>query len=199
MTENENIFDKKQVIEIEGKGEVVPLNDVYEIENVAFRIQEIQKKKLFFENYKKKKMQYIDEEIKSLDKKISFLKDVILKTLQSNKEKSLTFPGSCQVITRTPRHTWKINDEDNFIKLVKRAKEEENILEEVKKTIIVKKEANKLLDDWEKSGKFKKSLEKVVEKNEGKTSVSITYIKEKEEEKVETNTFSDSDYDSLDF
>ena len=190
----EVIFNKEQLDEVENKAEIQPLDDMYMIEDVVMRVKELKKKIDFYRDYKKKKVSDIDKEITNLIDRVSFFKKVVLKTLEENKEKSVSFPGSCKVVSRKPKDRWVIIDEESFIEMLKDENEIDNVAEKLIQYKLIKKEVDKLLNTWEKSGKIEES--DCVEKEKTDTTISITYL---EEEKIEESVNRDAkvDYDKL--
>ncbi|MHA1470678.1 MAG: hypothetical protein ACTSSP_08990 [Candidatus Asgardarchaeia archaeon] len=190
--EYENVFRRKELHDMYAAGEIKPLDDLYLIEDAALTIQELTKKVNFNKDYKKKRSQDINDEIKVLENKIDFFKSVIVSTLKSNKEKSVKFPGSCAVSSRNQKGRWRIDDEEEFITILKAAKKAgedvDDVLEEFVQYNVRKREADKLLDAWQSSGKLddflgkaKKDVESVVSKDPPKVTVSLKFF-EKEEE-----------------
>lgn len=159
------------------KGEVKVLDDIYMIEDVAMGMKELKDKMEFLKEYKKRKTKAITEAMDKIQKEHDMLKNIILATLESKKEKTpLSFPGSCKISTRNQKDEWIIDDEDAFIDVLKAEKELDNVAEEMTSYKIIKKEANKLLEVWKKSGK----VPDCVTREESKPSLSITYLEEEE-------------------
>ena len=179
------IFNKEVIHEIESSGEIKALDDMYMIEDVALNIKEWMKKIDFLKGYKKQKVEDVNKEIAVTENKIEFFKQVILSTLNENKEKSLSFPGSCQVISRKGRDKWVIKDDDSFIELLEEYGEKDEIVEEIIQYKIIKKEADKLLVTWEKNGTLESVSSEIVEKENGKPSVTIKYEDESDEEIID--------------
>jgi hypothetical protein len=202
----EGMFLNQKVIgEVESRGEVTPLDDMYLIEDVAMHIQELSKKVEFCKGYKKKKRLDIDAEIKSLENKIKFFKKVIFETLKENKEKNLSFPGSCKVSRRKPRDKWVIKDEEALIEILKSEEEIDNVTELITSYKITKKKLDTLLEGWTKSGKIEGVSTDCVDKEVGEDTVSIAYLNEDAEDDVEDNASKEEipvkgeNYDSLEF
>jgi hypothetical protein len=173
----------KEVYEMMAAGTAEALEDIYKIENVAVDIQKMQDKIEFNDGLKKKRINEINDAVNVLENKINFYRSVIHKTMQAMKQKSVTFPGVCKISCRTPSPSWTIEDEDAFITFVKEKGEKDRVLEEVPvQTKIIKKEANKLLNDLEKAGDVP---ENIVTKKPVEESVSITFLnKEVEDDTV---------------
>lgn len=176
------MFNKEIIQEIESSGEIKSLDDMYMIEDVAFNIKDWMKKIDFLKGYKKQKVEDVNKEITVTENKIEFFKQVILATLKKNKEKSLSFPGSCKVMSRKGRDKWVINDDDSFIELLEAQGEKDAIVEEITQYKIIKKEADKLLVTWEKNGTLETVSTDIVEKENGKPSVTIKYEEVSDEE-----------------
>lgn len=195
MSEYENVFKRKEINEMYSSGDVKPLDDLYLIEDVALMIKEFGKKVDFYKQYKKKKSNDVNDAIQVLNNQINFYKFVIVSTLKHNKEKSIKFPGSCSVSARNQKAKWSINDEEEFIKVLQEAKKAgedvSDVLEEVIQYNIRKREASKLLMIWEQNGKLdgflkkaKKDVKDIVVKDPPKTTVSLSFIEEQEDEEV---------------
>lgn len=196
MSEYENVFKRKELHDMHAAGEVKPLDDLYLLEDVALTIKKLEKQKNFYKDYKKKKSQDINDEIKVLDNKVDFFKSVMIATLEENKEKGVKFPGSCNISSRNQKAKWVVNDEEEFIAVLKEAQKSgedvDDVLEEVTQYNVRKRQASKLLATWEKSGKLddflkaaKKGSKEVVRKDPDKKSVSIQFLEEEPENNVE--------------
>jgi hypothetical protein len=192
MAEYEQIFHKQELYDLYSKGEIVALDDLYGIEDIGLNIQEMNKKIEFLKEYKRRKRSDIDKEIEIMENKIDFFKKIVITTLKEKKEKGVDFPGSCKAVSRNNKATWNITNEEEFKKIVKKAKEEgEKVEDSLKETVvidIVKKNASKLLDIWEKNGNFEKYFEvgedekPCVKKEPSKTTVSFRYPEKIEDE-----------------
>ena len=186
-SEYENVFRRKELQDIYISGEVSPLDDLYLLEDVALTIKELDKKMSFYKDYKKKKAQDVTDAIKVLKNKVEFYKSIMVTTLQKNDEKSVKFPGSCTVSARNQKAKWVVDDEEEFIAVLKAAKKSgedvDDVLEEVVQYNVRKREASKLLLTWEQSGKLEGFLKKakkgsgdIVSKEPQKTTVSIKFL-----------------------
>lgn len=190
--EFETIFKRKEVNDIINSGQVCPLEDIYSIEDVALTIKSINKKIDFYDSYKKKKKSDIENEILVLKNREDFLKEIIIATLKKNKEKSLKFPGSCSVQSRSQNEAWKIDDEEEFIRLVNIAKKEgektDGIIKETVQYSVDKKNAYMFLDDLLASGRIEKFFshseagQNVVHREPQKSIVVLKFEKNEEEE-----------------
>lgn len=217
MSEYEHVFKRKELSEMYAAGEVKPLDDLYFVEDAALTIQTLNKKLDFYKEYKKKKAQDISDEIKVLQNQVDFFKSVIVSTLKHNKEKSVKFPGSCNVSSRNQKARWSIDDEEEFINILQEAKKAgedvDDVLEEVVQFNVRKREADKLLDIWEDNGKLEEFLKKakkgvvsVVKKEAPTTTVALKFFEQEEEEEPEEvaipvkkkdSTDNLEDYDSI--
>jgi len=190
MSDYESVFKKQELHEMYVSGEVVPLSDLYLIEDTALTVKDLNKKIDFYKDYKKKKAKDIDGEIKTLNNKVDFFKSIIMETLKTHKEKSIKFPGSCSVSSRNPAPKWVINDEDKLIEVLKEAEKNGEKIDDILQETIVykvdKKKADKLMEVWEKNGKLDKILEDMDEpfivKEIPPTSVALSFVKDNEEE-----------------
>ena len=188
MTEYESIFKRKELHDMYDANDVNPFDDLYFVEDAALTIKQLNDKIAFYKTYKKKKIEDISNSIAVLENQANFFKGKIISTLVANKEKSIKFPGSCTASLRNQKASWKIQDEEEFIHVLKEAEKKgeniDNVLEEVKQFNIIKKEASKILDQWEDSGKFedfmkkaKKGEQDVLVKNPSKIIVSLSFVK----------------------
>ena len=197
MSDYENVFKRKELHDMFSLGEIVPLGDLYLLEDVALTVKELNKKIDFYKDYKKKKSQDVSDAIKVLENQISFYKDIMVSTLTDKKEKSVKFPGSCVISTRNQKSKWSIEDEEEFIAVLREAQKSgenvDDVLEKVTQYNVRKREADKLLSIWEQSGKLKDFLAKakkgsgdIVIKDPAKISVSIKFLEEEDlEEEVD--------------
>jgi hypothetical protein len=183
MESCENIFIRKELHDLYSSGEVSPLGDLYSLEDLALTVKELNEKIEFYKAYKKKKIEDISNEIKSAENEIDFLKKVAISTLKHNKEKKVNFPGSCSVSSRRQSANWVIDDDEEFSSVIKKAGEKGEKIDgvlKIKETVsVVKKEANKILNMWEKSGKLNEFIdEQIAHKEPEGVSVSMSYVKE---------------------
>ena len=183
--EYEQIFHKQELYDLYSKGEIVALDDLYGIEDIGLNIQEMNKKIDFLKEYKRRKKSDIDKEITLMESKIDFFKKIVVETLKDKKEKGVDFPGSCKAVSRNNKAAWKVVDDDEFIKIIKEAEKEgektEKAIKEKTTFDVVKKNASKLLDIWEKNGNLEKYFEvgenetPCVKKEPSKITVSFRY------------------------
>lgn len=172
---------RKQLYEMYGRGETNALDNLYEIEDVAVQIAMLQKKLGFYKEFKKKKTEQIENAINIAENKVKFFKKLIVKTLQKNKENSVSFPGTCKVTGRKAIPKWVIADEDAFIEILKEENEIDKITEKVESYKILKDKANVLLETWNKNGKLEeligidKESSPCVIREPGEPSVAITF------------------------
>ncbi len=196
MSEYENIFRRKELHDMYAAGEVKSLDDIMLLEDVALTIREIDKEKDHYKAYKKKKSQDISDAIKVLDNKINFYKSIMVSTLKSKNEKGFKFPGSCNVSARNQKEKWVVQDEEEFIAVLKEAQKSgenvDDVLEKVVQFNVRKREASKLLAIWESSGKLEGFLKKarkgsgdIVTKEPSKITISIKFLDEELVEEVE--------------
>ena len=197
MSENEeNIFNRKELYELYAVGEVKPLDDLMLLEDAALTVKELNKKIQFYKDYKKKKAQDVSDAVQVLLNQIEFYKSVMVSTLKSNKEKSVKFPGSCSISSRNQKAKWRVEDEEEFIAVLKEAQKAgedvDDVLEKVTQYNVRKREANKLLLVWEQSGKLegflkkaKKGIKDIIIKDNAKTTVSISFVEPEDNEEIE--------------
>ena len=168
------LYNSQRMSEILGSNTPESLLDIYEIEDVAMYIKHLDDEISFYELLKKKKKRDIELEINNLDNRKQFLKKIILKTLEKNNKKSLNFPGSCKIKTSKGQNKWTIENEEDFIKFLKENNEYDRCVDKVTQFNIVKKEANKLLEAFDKVGK----VPECVDKKDAEPVISITYVEE---------------------
>lgn len=192
MLEYEDVFRRKELQDIFASGEVKPLDDLYLLEDVALTIKELDRKKDFYKGYKKKKSQDVSDAIKVIDNKVKFYKSIMVSTLESNNEKSVKFPGSCNISSRNQKSKWVVNDEEEFIVVLQEAQKAgedvEDVLEKVVQYNIRKREASKLLEIWDQSGKLEGFFKKakhgsdIIIKEPAKKTVAIKFLEDVEED-----------------
>ena len=191
--------EKKDLRDRCADNDVKPCDDLYDIEEVAFIIKDLTHKVDIQKGYKKKKMEAINGELSVLQNKIDYFKKVIVATLEKHGEKNLNLPDACKVNLRKGRPKWIIDDEDALIEYLITEKEIENCASKIDSWKIVKKDADKILNDWEKS----ESLPDSVHKEVGDTGVTISFVEKEEgdaEEEVDmTVPVKEEDYDELEF
>jgi len=195
---NSVFSDKKDLKERYENNDVKPCDDLYDIEEIAFIIKDLTHKVDIQKEYKKKRVDAINNEINILQNKINYFKKVIAATLEKNKEKNLTLPDVCKVNLRKPVAKWIIDDEESLIGILIEEKEIANCAEKVEGWKIVKKELDKILNDWEKS----ENLPVSVHKEMGEIGVTISFLdkEEKEDEPIDTTVpIKEEDFDELEF
>jgi len=180
------------------ENDVKPLDELYDIEDLAFIIKELTHKIDIQKGYKKSKTQAINDEIKVLQNKIDYYKKVIVSTLEKHDEKNLTLPDACKVSLRKGRPKWIIDDEEALIETLIETEEIENCATKIEGWKTVKKDVDKILNDWEKSESLPSSVHK--ELGDKGLSISFTEPEEKVEEKVDmTVPIKEEDYDELEW
>lgn len=189
---------KKELRERCNNNDVKPLDDLYDIEDAAFMIKDLTHKIDIQKGYKKSKTQAINDEMKVLQNRIDYFKKVIVSTLQKHEEKNLTLPDACKVSLRKARAKWIVDDEEALLEILIETKEIENCATKIEGWKTVKKDVDKILNDWEKS----ENLPDSVHKELGDTGVSISFIEKEEdtEEEVDmTVPIKEEDYDNLEW
>ncbi|GAG93957.1 unnamed protein product, partial [marine sediment metagenome] len=106
-------------------------------------------------------------------------------------------PGSCSVTSRNQRERWRVNDEEEFINILlaaqKAGENVDDVLEVATQYTVRARQASKLLEAWDSSGKLdgflskaKKGIKNVVGKEPPKTTVSLSFLEEeKDTEEIE--------------
>ncbi len=191
MEEIKNESVRKNVEEMYYSKILEPLDNLYDIEDVSLFMKELSKKITFYKEYKKKKQEQIDKEVKSAENKHNFFKSVILKTLADKGERTVNFPGSCKVSSRKQKDKWIIENEVDFIEILQKEGEIDNVAKRETKYKIVKKEADKLLDNWDKNGKIDACVSNgkaFVFKEPRNNSLAIEYVEEEEKPREQDKT-----------
>jgi len=194
-----DLVGKKELKERCFNNDVKPLDDLYDIEEVAYVIKECTHKIDVQKGYKKKKTEAINGEIAVLQNKIDYYKKVIAATLEKKKEKNLHLPDACKVSLRKAIPKWIIDDEESLIKHLIEVKEIKNCAKKIDEWKLVKKDVNKVLNDWEKS----ENLPGSVHKELGEIGITLSFLdkdKEEVEEKSSTTVpVKEEDYDELEW
>lgn len=158
MADEQDVMNTQVIYAQLESGQAEALDDLTDVESTALEIKKLEQSIAFFKEYKQKRMESISAEIAKCDAKIVFFKQIIIETLKNKGQKSVKFPGSCSAGTRKTPANYKINDEEEFIRLVREAEAAgenvEGVIEVVTQTNIIKTEANKLLKAWDSSGKL---------------------------------------------
>lgn len=189
---------KKELRERCETNDIKPLEDLYDVEDVAFIIKDLTHKIDIQKAYKKKRTEAINDEIKKLESRIDYCKRVIVATLEKHDEKTLNLPDACKINLRKSKPKWVINNEESLIDTLVETQEINNCAQRIEKWKLVKKDVDKVLNDWEKS----ESLPDSVHKKIGETGVSIAFAEKKEEdieEDVTTVPIKEEDYDELEW
>ena len=173
------------------ENDVKPCDDLYDIEDIAFIIKDLTHKMEIQKGYKKRKIEAIGTEIGSIQNKIDYFKKVIVATLEKFGEKNLTLPDACKVNLRKGRPKWIIDNEEEFIEYLITEKEIENCAKQIGGWKIIKKEVDKILNDWEKS----ETLPDIVHKEVSDTGISISFEEiERNDEKAIMMSWSFNSY-----
>ena len=195
------LINRKKILDILQADEVAALEADVEIEDIISVIKEIDYKISFLERLKKDRTKTISEEIDKLSSKKDTLKEVIAKTLEEFGHNALNFPGVGRVTNKKSSGKWEVKDETALIEILKKELDDETFATVVvQKQSIVKKELNKVLENWSIEGKKIDSAEKTKDDK----SLMITYDK-KNQDRLETDEFDDclddntsiENYDSL--
>ena len=199
ITVNDKLIE--EILQKKDQGQIVePLDDLLSIEDILYTIQEYNEKIERYGDLRKKRTDPIDAAIDKAEDKVGYLKQIILETLKKFKEKNLSFPGLGRVVKKKGSSAWKVTDEQELLRILKDKNQYDSIVKEIPK--ISKKDLDKLLDNWKKSGEIPNCISEEP-KPEG---VSITFEKNEEESnsEVETRTetsdntpYTKDNYDSI--
>lgn len=196
----ENIYKAMQA------GEIRPLADLHDVEATLELIRQIDKKVDFLKELKKKRVSQIEQEVSKLSERQEFLKEIVIKTLQASKEKSVKFPGIGSASQRSSKGKWEIVDEETLIETLKKEGEDDLVTYTPK---INKKELNKLLDQWKLIDKLPGGVKYV----EGEVGLTLKFDKDGEasddlpsvdslpvpKKPQAEESVSEEDFDQLDF
>jgi len=193
------VINKKKIFDILQSTEVDPLESDVEIEDIILVIKDIDSKISFLERLKRDRTKSISNEIEKLLLKKDKFKDVISKTLEKFNHKALNFPGVGRVVSKISSGKWEVIDEAGLIDALKEKLDAQTFSEVVvQKQSIVKKELNKVLEQWVSEGNKIDSAKK--EKDE--PSLMITYDKSNtdtiETEEYNMPSINPENYDQLD-
>jgi hypothetical protein len=165
-------INRQKIFEMMDNEKAVPLENESEIEDLIVAIKGLNKRLDFLKKLKENRIGKINEDIEKHSLRKERLQDVIIATLEKINEKSLSFPGVGKVIVKHPKGKWEVKNEEDLIELLKKELSKDDFDAVVpSKPSIAKKELNKILDVWEKSGKLPTSVER--EKAESSLTVTI--------------------------
>ena len=125
------------------ENEITTVDDLCLLEDLSIQLKQLNDKIDFYKEYKKKKSATITEAINKVSGRVDKIKTIILESLKVHGQKSINFPGSCQIKTVSPRKTWAIKDQDEMIKFLKEKEAFDDVL-----TSIEYKFDKKLLDKF---------------------------------------------------
>jgi phage host-nuclease inhibitor protein Gam len=166
------------------------LSSIHEIEDVLLLLAEINRKIDYFKALKKYRTQSIDEKVSNLALKAESIRKVILNTMnqEAPNDKTLDFPSIGKVSRRKTPDSWSVKDEEALVSFLG----DEGVKEEIVRTVetIDKRKLNKLISEYDKSGKSVPGSERVP----GKESLSVTL----EESALETSRSSSVEAPALD-
>jgi hypothetical protein len=160
------------ILDIIKTNQAKTLDSEMEIEDCISYINEIDKRTDFLSVLKKKRAKDIDDQVESLEKRKSILKETIASTLKANDHKSLSFPGIGRVAIKTSPDKYIVEDETALLGFLKKELTQDE-LNKVVEPKIIKTELNKMIKVWETTSK----LPDGVKKEDGKESLSVTIDK----------------------
>jgi len=197
-------INRQKIFEIMDDENVIPLENESEIEDLIVTIHGLNNRLDFLKKLKENRIEKINEDIEKYSVRKKRLQDVIIATLENINEKSLSFPGIGKVTVKHPKGKWEINNEEELIGLLKKELSKCDFDAVVpSKLFIAKKELNKILDVWEKSGKLPISVERekkgssltvTIEKN---ISSDILEEDDKVDESLDDKDITNKGYDSI--
>ncbi len=122
-----------------------PIADALEVEDVLTEITKLDEEVEHFKLLKQKRVQPLDERIKSNTEKKDKLRSAILDFLTSVKKTSLDFPGIGKISRKAKNGSWSITDEDKLIEHLIKIGSINDVGEQI--WSLDKKKLNKILDD----------------------------------------------------
>jgi len=128
-------------------GDEQVLASVFEIENALVLLSMIQGKVDFLKELKSRRNQSLDQEIKSLEEKEEYVRDVVAKTMKHYEpsEKTIHFPGTGKVTRRKVSASMSIEDSAKLIEYLKEKKIHNELIKT--KEYVDSKEVKKALAD----------------------------------------------------
>lgn len=173
------------------------VDDLCTIEDLAMEVKNLRKRIAFYKEFKKRKSEVISGAIGKLEKKVSQINKIILDSLKAHGEKSINFPGTCQIKTVSPRKTWEVKDAEKLTNFL----QEKNLFDEVLSKVeykFDKKKLNAMFNQMESRGEITKEERKIFDMVDSESYISITYEEVDNEEKEDTNVSGDNiNYDTL--
>ena len=172
------------------------LTDKFDIETVILALKDMNQKIDFLKELKKRRTQAIDEQISLLEGNVEILQNAIVNCLNSNKEKTLDFPGVGKVQVRNTKGTWQINDAAALKEYIEKSQRSSvDFIDYTWK--FNKKEVNKLLNKLEENN----NVPAYVTKEPDRQSLSLSFSKEEPVSVPPTNsvpvTTQTQDFDKL--
>lgn len=197
------IIDGKKIADLLAGG-VNVLDSEYELEDVIASIKDMRNKVKFLEELKRKRAAALKAEVLKLTGHIKILEEVVMNTMEQTSHKSLNFPGVGKISVVSRKGKWVVEDEDELLDYL--AEQDETILDKVcvSKNSIVKKELDKILNVWKKTGE---EIPNCVSFDPPEKSLKISYdkdvsieepdIMEEDEQRKEPVRVDPEDYDNL--
>ena len=193
---NDLIFKEQELEEMYKAKIIEPLTDMLDIEEVAMKIKKLNNKKDFYKKLKKKRNKDIDNLIERTDGKVTFFRSVILKTLQTNEEKTLSFPGVCEVGDRKGGVVFSIIDQDKLFEYLKENDKFDDFVKVEEK--VQTKDIKKFFTELDKNS----GLPKCVKKEVGDNILSLKFNKDIDisikEQELKVDYDQDMDNDDFD-
>ena len=166
-------YDKKKIVDII-EGNEDSLESLSDIEDLMLAMYDIDAKVNFLKELKRQRTATIQSEIDKQTDRKDLLRRMILNTLNSNKQKSLNFPGIGRAVMKKASHKWNVIDETALLEELKDLVTEadlEDVTEQVVK--VRKKDLNNLLDILESRNTELSNAKK----EQTPANVTITYDK----------------------
>lgn len=148
------------------------LESVFDIEEMLSNIKKTEDEIKHLKELKSYRNARIDATMSSLEEDVSKAKMIILDTMVKlePKKKTLPFPGVGKVSRKDKALNWIVEDDESLLADLEKQGLKDKVIE--KKEVIVKKQLNSLLDDFEKN---KKELPQGVKRSEAGQTLSISF------------------------
>jgi len=186
-------MDPKKIFDIISSEDIKPLDSSLEIDDLIVVINGYNEKIKFQQEFKKRKVAKIDEEIDRLEANKDKFMQVIIATMNATNNKSLNFPGTGRVSVRKVSGKWEIKDKESLKQYLKDNLDETQY-KSVTKTeeVLVKKEVDVVLDSMIGSNP---DIINFAVKTKDSQSVTLSFD---EDINVKLDEMKDSDYSRVD-
>jgi Fe2+ transport system protein B len=166
--DNNHFIDKNFIEEVLAGRSFLDHSD--QIEDALVVISAAEKKIDFLKKLKQRRINPINDAIKTQEQRIEILKKSISECMSKNKDKTLDFPDFSKVTLKKIKGTWTIIDEENLAVHLKSLGKFDEVGEEIVQ--FNKSKLNKVLDELEKNN----NISDYVKREESRDSISISFV-----------------------